>query len=332
VVQAFSVPEMDTKTPLQQGADDNRGGQDPALNKVAAIIINRNTGDFLRTCLASITEQEFNGGISLWVVDNGSTDGSQEMVLSEFPDANLVWNEKNVGYARACNQGARHTDTPFLFFMNSDTVLTAGTTQELVDYFEENPRAGVLGPRILNSDGSLQYSCREFPSVMDAFLHAFVGLFSAKNPASARYKKTDWEHEDEAEVDWVSGCFIAVRRETFNALGGFDENYYMYVEDVDLCWRSWVAGWSVHYLPRGDVYHHIGMSSQAVPARMVFHHHSGMLRFHRNTYQGGARPLVTAFVAAGVVTRFLLIMALNGFYRLRAALGGVKRVIMPGRQ
>jgi N-acetylglucosaminyl-diphospho-decaprenol L-rhamnosyltransferase len=299
---------------------------------VAAIIVNRNTKDFLRACLVSLSKQEYEGGISIWVVDNGSTDGSQQMVLSEFPDTNLVWNDKNIGYARACNQGARHTHEPCLLFMNSDTVLTPGTVRELVGCFESEPDTGVVGPRILNDDGSLQYSCREFPSTKDAFMHAFLGLFSSGNPASVRYKKTDWSHGEAAEVDWVSGCFMAVRRRTFEALGGFDEKYFMYVEDVDFCWRAQQEGWTVRYLPAGDVYHHIGMSSQAVPALMVFHHHAGMLRFHRNTYRGRARSLVNALVAAGVVARFLLIMVLNGFYRLRAALGGAKRVIMPGRQ
>ena len=300
--------------------------------EVAAVIINRNTKDFLRACLTSISEQEFEGSISTWVVDNGSTDCSQQMVLSEFPDANLVWNDRNIGYARACNQGARHTHEPYLFFMNSDTVLTPGTIRELVGCFESHPDSGVLGPRILNDDGSLQYSCREFPSIKDAFLHAFVGLFSAGNPATVRYRKTGWGHQEEMEVDWVSGCFMAVRRDTFEALGGFDDKYFMYVEDVDFCWRARECGWTVRYLPAGDVYHHIGMSSQAVPARMVFHHHASMLRFHRKTYRGGARPMVNALVAAGVAARFLLIMALNSFYRLRAALGGMRRVIMPGRQ
>jgi GT2 family glycosyltransferase len=302
------------------------------LNQVAAVIINRNTREYLRDCLASLAAQEFESGISVWVVDNGSTDGSPQMALAEFPGTNLVLNEDNVGYARACNQGAGYTHEPYLFFMNSDTVLTPGATRALVDHFRDNPGAGVLGPRILNEDGSLQYSCREFPSITDAFLHAFVGLFSASNAASARYKKTSWAHNAEAQVDWVSGCFMAVRRDTFEAIGGFDEAYFMYVEDVDLCWRAWQAGWTVDYVPGGDVYHYIGMSSEAVPARMVFHHHTSMLRFHRKTYRGSARPLVNALVAAGVASRFLLIMALNTFYRLRAALGGVKRVIMPGRQ
>ncbi len=302
------------------------------MNQVAAIIINRNTREYLRDCLASLAAQEFEGDVSVWVVDNGSTDGSPEMVLAEFEGTNLVLNEDNVGYARACNQGAAHTTEPYLFFMNSDTDLTRGATRAIVDYFEAHPQAGVVGPRILNEDGSLQFSCREFPSINEAFLHAFVGLFSAINAASARYKKTAWSHEEEARVDWVSGCFMAVRREAFEAVGGFDEAYFMYVEDVDLCWRAWRAGWTVDYTPAAEVYHHIGMSSQAVPARMVFHHHASMLRFHRKTYRGGAWPLVNLVVAAGVASRFLLIMALNTYYRLRAALGGVKRVIMPGRQ
>ncbi len=299
---------------------------------VAAVVVNRNTREYLRSCLESLAGQDVEGGVSVWVVDNGSTDSSAEMVLRDFPGVNLILNERNVGYARACNQAAGKVVEPYILMMNSDTVLSAGTARELVAYMEENPGVGVVGPRILNSDGSLQYSCREFPSVPDAFAHGFLGLFKKGNRATARYMKTGWAHDRDAEVDWVSGCFFAVRRAAFEELGGFDERYYMYVEDVDLCWRAWQSGWRVAYLPRADVRHHVGMSSQAVPARMVFHHHASMLRFHLKTYQGPARVAVNAAVAAGVLVRFLLITALNVLYRLRAALGGVRRVIMPGRQ
>lgn len=299
---------------------------------VAAIVINRNTREFLRDCLHSIGSQDFSGVIKVWVVDNGSTDGSPQMVLSEYPDVNLVWNDGNIGYSKACNQAARNTGEDVLFFMNSDVSLRADTVRKVLTHLEGHPEVGIVGPRILNSDGSLQYSCREFPSIKDAFVHAFLGLFSARNTASARYKKMDWAHDQEMRVDWVSGCFMAVRRDVFEAVGGFDEDYFMYVEDVDICWRATRAGWAVGYMPSGDVYHHIGMSSQAVPTRMVLHHHLSMLRFHRRTYAGPARILVNAAVAAGIAVRFLIIVALNTFYRLRAALGGVKRVIMPGRQ
>lgn len=302
------------------------------MGKVTAVVINRNTREYLRACLESLEAQDVDGGVSVWVVDNGSSDGSAAMVLEKFPRVNLVLNDGNVGYGRACNQGASKTSEPYVLLLNSDTLLSPGTARELVGYLEAHPDVGIAGPRILNTDGTLQYSCRDFPSIPDALVHGFLGLFNGGNRASARYKKTGWAHDEEAEVDWVSGCFLAVRRSAFEELGGFDESYYMYVEDVDLCWRAWRSGWKVAYLPAGDVCHHIGMSSRVVPARMVFHHHASMLRFHFKTYRGPARATVAVAVAAGVLTRFLLIMALNGLYRLRAALGGVRRVIMPGRQ
>jgi len=302
------------------------------MNEVAAVVINRNTREFLRACLETIQAQDFAGGVSIWVVDNGSDDGSPEMVLGEFPEVNLVWNRGNVGYARACNQGIRNTVEPYVFIMNSDTALSSDTTSEVVGYLERNPRCGLAAPVLRNSDGSLQYSCRDFPSLSTAFVHAFLGLARGDNSRSADYKKMIWDHQQEAEVDWVSGAFMAARREALDEIGSFDEGYFMYVEDVDLCWRLWQAGWSVGFVPRGEVYHHIGMTSQAVPARMVFHHHRSMLRFHRKTYEGPMRPVVNAAVAVGVASRFALIMALNAYYRVRSALGGAARVIMPGRQ
>ncbi|MHB8896123.1 MAG: glycosyltransferase family 2 protein [Candidatus Geothermincolia bacterium] len=302
------------------------------MNQVAAIIINKNTRDFLRQCLETIIAQDFAGGITTWVVDNASTDGSPQMVLEEFPGVNLVWNQANVGYARACNQGIETATEPYLLIMNSDTALSADTVAQVVACMERNPDAGVVAPLLRNTDGSLQYSCREFPSIKTAFVHAFLGLFRGENPHSARYKKMEWDHEQECDVEWVSGAFMALRRRALQDIGGFDEGYFMYVEDVDLCWRMWKAAWRVTYLPGAEVYHHIGMSSRAVPTRMVFHHHVSMLRFHRKTYEGPLRGPVNAAVTAGVGVRFALIMVLNTYYRLRSALGGAARVIMPGRQ
>jgi len=302
------------------------------LNDVAAIIINKNTRDFLRECLATIIAQDYAVGITTWVVDNASTDGSAEAVLGESPGVNLVWNKDNVGYARACNQGIETTTEPYILIMNSDTALSADTVTEIMACLQRNPEAGVVAPLLRNTDGSLQYSCREFPSIGTAFMHAFLGLFRGNNPHSARYKKMAWDHERECDVDWVSGAFMAIRREALEDIGGFDEGYFMYVEDVDLCWRMWKAGWSVCYLPRTEVYHHVGMSSRAVPARMVFHHHMSMLRFHRKTYDGPMRMCVNAAVAVGVAVRFALITGLNACYRIWSALGGATKVIMPGRQ
>jgi GT2 family glycosyltransferase len=302
------------------------------MTGVAAVVINKNTKDLLRECLRSIEAQEYPGEISVWVVDNASTDGSAGVALSEFPSADLVWNSLNVGYARACNQGIKATSEPVVMIMNSDVELSRDTVRVLVDYMESNPRAGIAAPMLLNSDGSLQFSCREFPSIKTAFVHAFLGLFSGENAHSASYKKMDWDHTRPSEVPWVSGAFMGLRRAALEEVGGFDEKYFMYVEDVDLCWRMWRSGWSVGYVPGGEVVHHIGMSSKAVPARMVLHHHMSMLRFHRKTYEGPAKTLVAALVAVGLVVRSALIMALNASFRVRQVFGGAAKVIMPGRQ
>ncbi len=299
---------------------------------VAVVIINKNTREFLSKCLETVLDQDYPGKISCWVVDNASVDGSAPMVLADFPGVNLVWNSSNAGYSRACNQGIRATCEPVVMVLNSDTTLSRDTVSSLVACLDRNPAAGVVAPLLRNTDGSLQYSCRGFPSVKTAFAHAFLGLFKADNVHSARYKKMAWDHAEECEVPWVSGAFMAIRREAFDEIGGFDEGYFMYVEDVDLCWRMWRAGRSVVYLPDGEVCHHVGMSSRAVPARMVFHHHASMLRFHRKTYDGPARRPVNVLVTAGIVVRVALIMGLNALYRIREALGGAARVIMPGRQ
>lgn len=302
------------------------------MNRVAAVVVNRNTRDLLRDCVASIEAQDFDGGISTWVIDNGLNDGSADMVISEFPTVNLVWNSRNTGYARACNKGIGLSREPYIMILNSDVVLHPDTVARLVEFLDRDSRAGVAGPRILNIDGSPQYSCRRFPSLTESFVHAFVGLFSAENPYSTSYKMTDMDRNTETAVDWVSGAFMMLRRDALSETGLFDEKYFMYVEDVDLCWRIWQAGWTVNYVPRATAVHHIGMSGHLVPTRMVFHHHRSMLRFHLKTYEGPWRLPVNVAVAAGVATRFLLIVTLNLFYRIRARLGGAKRVIMPGRQ
>jgi GT2 family glycosyltransferase len=302
------------------------------LNRVAVVIVNRNTRELLRECLMSVARQRFGGGISVWVVDNGSTDGSAEMVLRDFPEVDMVWNTGNVGYAKACNAGILVSGEPYIVVCNSDTILATDTVSEIVDFFDGTPAAGAVGPLILNTDGSLQYSCREFPSVTQAGAHAFLGLFSADNRYTASYKKLEWDHATECEVDWVSGAFMALRREAVGPIGGFDEKYFMYVEDVDLCWRLHETGWTVNYMPRGGVVHHIGQSSRFATTRMTLHHHLSMLRFHRKTYRGPARWLVNPVVALGIAARFALIAALNSFYRLRARLGGEGHHIMPGRQ
>ncbi len=302
-----------------------RQGGKSVLRKVAAVVVNKNTRKMLRECLLSLLSQDVEGGIAIWVVDNGSRDGSPEMVLADFPQVNLLWNDENVGYARACNEGIALTEEPFILVMNADTILSQNTASIIVSFFETHPDAAVVGPRLLNTDGTLQFSCREFPSIAQAAGHAFIGLLSEKNPWTRKYKKREWDHLSEREVDWVSGAFMGLRREALEQVGGFDEKYFMYVEDVDLCWMLRQKGWEVWYIPFGDVIHHIGQSSKLATTRMTYHHHRSMFRFYRKTYSGPLKPFMSSLIFLGLVARFCLVSGLNGLNRLKSSFSSERK-------
>jgi N-acetylglucosaminyl-diphospho-decaprenol L-rhamnosyltransferase len=174
---------------------------------------------------------------------------------------------------------------------------------------DEDERVGIVGPRIDDADGALYPSAREFPKLGDAIGHAFIGLVTTENPYSRRYLMAAWDHASARDVDWVSGaCFLA-RREVLRRIGGFDAAYFMYLEDVDLCWRTGQAGWRVRYDPAARVTHVQGVSTAQVPYRMLVSHHRSLLRYWWRTTPGAGRLLLPV-VAAGLALR-LGLMALK---------------------
>ena len=174
----------------------------------------------------------------------------------------LISNKKNKGFAAASNQAIIATDSRYVLLINSDCEVFKGSIERLMDYFERTPKAAVAGPKILNSDGSIQYSCRRFPSFFGAAAHTILTHIYPNNPVSKRYKLVDVSREDPFSVDWVSGSCMMIRRSALEDTGLLDENYFMYVEDIDMCYRMWQKGWEVHYMPHSEVLHHIGGSSR----------------------------------------------------------------------
>ncbi len=270
--------------------------------KLAAVVINYNTREDLRRCLQTLLEA---GPEQVLVVDNGSIDGSQEMVRKEFPQVVLLDNPGNRGYSSACNRGIRATDADYILILNSDTEFPDHLGR-LPDYMEEHPELGALGPMLLNGDGSVQMSCRKFPSVSGSIFHGFLGEFLPENPFTRRYHMKDFAHSAACEVDWVSGAAMLLRREALDAAGLFDEGYFMYVEDVDLCHRLRQAGWRVGYCPEVRIVHHIGRTSRQQSARMLLAHHRSMYRYFAKTASGPKRWLLTPFVLPGLAARFVL--------------------------
>ncbi|MGQ9475220.1 MAG: glycosyltransferase family 2 protein [Actinomycetota bacterium] len=277
--------------------------------RVSPVVINYNTREDLRRCLRTMEENL--GRLPVVVVDNGSTDGSQRMVREEFPWVLLVENPGNPGYASACNTGIRATDRPYVFVLNSDVEFVDRGLEALLDYFEENPKVGALGPLVLNTDGTRQMSCRRFPSMLENVVHGFLGEVWPDNPFTRYYQMKDLEGKEPREVDWVSGAAMLLRREAVERVGGFDEAYFMYVEDVDLCWRLREAGYRVVYHPGFRLVHHVGRTSSQQSTRMLYEHHRSMYLFFRRRYPGWRGTLLTPVILFGLAARFLLTWGLR---------------------
>lgn len=269
--------------------------------RVSAVVVNYNARDHLLRCIESLRAE---GIEDLVVADNASVDGSEAAVRAADPGVVYVQTGGNLGYGTGCNRGAARTDAarPYLLCINPDALLEPGSLKAMVAVLDGRPDVGVVGPRIVDADGVLYPSVRTFPNLVDAVGHAFLGLVWGGNPFTRRYRMLDWDHDRAGDVDWVSGSCFLVRRAAWDAIGGFDEGYFMYAEDSDLCWRARRAGWTVSYEPSAQAVHVQGVSTDRHPYRMIASHHRAILRFAARTTTGPQRALLP-LMAVGLALR-----------------------------
>jgi N-acetylglucosaminyl-diphospho-decaprenol L-rhamnosyltransferase len=270
---------------------------------VLAAVVNYNAGEHLAACVTSLRAE---GVHPIVVVDNGSTDDSLDR-LSDGPDITVIRSPSNVGYGGGMNRAVAamgDDDSPVLV-CNPDLVVRPGAIKVLVAALEADPKVGIVGPRLNNVDGSLYPSARAFPAMGDAIGHAFLGAVAPRNRFSQRYKLLDWDHATARPVDWVSGACCLVRRTAWDEVGGFDDSFFMYMEDVDLCWRVGRRGWQVLYEPAAEVMHVQGASTDQLAYRMIIAHHRSMLKFAARTSTGVSRVLLP-ITAAGIAVRAAL--------------------------
>lgn len=225
------------------------------------VLVNYNTREMLLSCLES-SKASGDEGVSYVVVDNASSDGSVEALRKTFPEVKVLLNEKNVGFATACNQGARVVNGDILVMLNTDTLVQKGCWSTLKRFFREVPEAGIAGGRVLNPDGSIQYSLRHFPNLWNALSETFFIHHHFKATCwSSEVITAENEYARSHKVDWVSGAFLACWRKVWEDLGGFDEVFFMYCEDVDLCRKAHDHGYNVFYAPAPSIIHFGGQSS-----------------------------------------------------------------------
>lgn len=245
---------------------------------LSVIIVNYNSKKFLQNCLKSVFAETSGLNFEVFVVDNNSSDGSTEKVKKLFPKICLIQNSENVGFAKANNQAIAQSKGRYVLPLNPDTRILSNAISKLVRFMDMRPDAGAAGCKVLNPDGSLQYSIRNFPTFINQlsecfFLHRIfprIGLFSEMVRNIKRYQQTQ-------VVDWASGAVLIVRREAINQIGMLDENFFLYSEEEDWCYRAWQAGWKVYFYPKADIIHHSGeyntnqeLFTQLVKSRFLF--------------------------------------------------------------
>jgi N-acetylglucosaminyl-diphospho-decaprenol L-rhamnosyltransferase len=227
---------------------------------LTVIIVNYNTEHLLDQMFASLDASRGALEVQIIVVDNASRDGSVRLLRTKYPDVELIENKKNVGFGRANNQALARVRGRYVLLLNTDALLSPDTLAKSLSFMDAHQQSGVLGVRLVGVDGSLQPSCRYFPTPWNIFLQS-TGL-ARLFPSTRLVDDMTWDHKTERECDWVPGCFYLIRREVIERVGLFDPRYFLYSEEIDHCRAVRSAGWSVIYFPHTKVVH-IGGESAA---------------------------------------------------------------------
>ena len=270
-------------------------------NRVAAVVVNYESGSLLTTCVEDLRRA---GIDEVVVVDNGSVDGSTVAAQAAVEGLDVLVPGSNLGYGAAANRGVAATTAPLILVCNPDLEVPAAAVAALASALDADSARALVGPLIRTSTGERYPSARQFPSMIDAAGHALLGIFAPDNRFTRNYQRSELDGAavEIRTVDWVSGACFLVRRSAFEQVGGFDESYFMYAEDVDLCWRLGQAGWRVMYAPTAEVTHVQGQSTNRHPYRMIVEHHRSLLRFASRSSKGW-RAALLPLVAVGLVVR-----------------------------
>lgn len=274
---------------------------------VAVIIVSWNVRDYLAECVSSVYADLRHSGLKgdVWIVDNGSTDGTLALLDNLFPHTQVITNQQNVGFAAANNQGmaaASQTAPRFYFLLNPDTLVRPGAVRQLVDCLEACPKAGVAGPRLVYSDGRLQDSAFNFPGVTQLLFELWPlpqRLYDTR--FNGRYPRRLYRPSAPPfTVDHPLGAAMMVRRDVAEKTDGFDESFHMYCEEIDWCWRIRNAGWTIYTVPGAEIVHYGGESTKQVPARSVVNLWTSRARLYQKHSSGLRWQVARRLASAGL--------------------------------
>ncbi len=273
---------------------------------ISVIIVNYNVREFLNNALISLFKALEGYSAEVFVVDNASDDGSVELIQKNYPEVILITNSVNVGFAGANNQALRRAKGKYILLLNPDTVVQEETFKKLIEFFSTHSDAGMAGCKILNPDGTLQLPCRRsFPTPWTAFTKTFgLSTLFPRSKLFAKYNLTYLDPDSTYEVDAISGSFMMITREVYEKIGGLDETFFMYGEDLDWCYRVQQSGSKVYYVPTTSIIHYKGESTKRsdIDELKVFYH--AMRLFVRKHHAGS--PMFEWFIYSGIYVRKLI--------------------------
>ena len=301
---------------LKQNLETLKVNDTDRLKMITIIIVSFNSEDYLKNCIESIikfppdlSENEY----EVIIVDNNSTDGSATLIEKnylKYSFVKLIKNDENMGFSYANNLAIKNSNSRYYLLLNSDTEVYENSINALIEFFEkrkkDNINIGIAGPQIINSDGTVQLSCRRFPSFVNAAFYTILAGIKPDNRFSRKYKLMDVDRSRPFEVDWVSGSAMMISDEAIKHTGMFDENYFMYVEDVDLCYRMWINKFKVYYYPHSKILHHIGGSTNNDLMRSQIRMQKSVLYFYIKTYKKSWKIILIPFVFLVLGFRILI--------------------------
>lgn len=283
---------------------------------VSVIIVSWNAKDYLAKCLDSLAANPGRHALEVIVVDNDSSDGSPELVQERYPTTRLIRSGANLGFAKANNIGLAASRGDVLMLVNSDVEVLPGCIDGLVEHLRSDRSLGMVGPRIIGGDGLLQRSCRSFPTLWNMFCRALgldsvLGRYKLFSGYSMRY----WSQLDTRHVDILTGCFWAVTREAYEDVGGLDEGFFIYGEDMDWCKRFWLKGRKLTFLSTTRAIHYGGGSSRNAPIRFFLEKQKADLQYWRKHHSA---LQAFGYLVISIVHMMLRIIG----YSLRQLVGG----------
>jgi GT2 family glycosyltransferase len=285
---------------------------------LSIVIPTYNAHEWIQGCIDSIRLHHPSSGYEIIAVDDCSSDDTVAIVREKYPDVRLFVNDKNVGFGKTVNEGLRAATGAYILVLNNDTWMHEGALDAMIEFLDTHPDVGIVGPKVLSGDGSLQQQCRRHVPTPTAALFYFTGIAKLfpKNPNVAGYLMTAADEHQTTEVDAVSGACLMVRRTVVDTVQGFDPEYYLYGEDMDFCWRTKLAGWKVVYYPKASITHFGGQGGTAkkkIYATVEWHR--AMWIFYRKHRAPTAAMPERALVYSGIALKTALAVAINTLRR-----------------